>query len=156
MKKVVIILTALIFLIGCSNKGGGKSSGIKLPEVADTISDLRQLPRVLAAYGKPDTSTGVDFLWVKLVNDTFRNPETKKVEYVAKKELWGIPKYITDTAIDANTKQPIYDSVNKQWVMLTLPAFDRTISADSVRWRNLAGVPLDSMTQRGFWKKNRD
>lgn len=153
MKRTFLlaILFSIVF-IACKS-GGGKSSGVRLPEVADTVTDLRQLPRVLAAYGKPDSSTGVDFLWVKLVNDTFRNEETKKVEYVRRTAIWALPKYITDTAIDAKTQQPIYDTANKKWVMLTLPAFDRTISRDSVRWEGLEGVPMDSILTRGFWKK---
>lgn len=147
---LILLLTTIIFFSCKSN--GGKGSGVKLPEVSDTVKDLRQLPRVLAAYGKPDSSTGVDFLWVKQINDTFRNEETKEVEYVRRTEVWGLPKYITDTAVDAKTLKPIYDTANKKWVMLTLPAFDRQISADSVRWKNLEGIPMDSILTRGFWK----
>lgn len=160
MKRITTLIALLlttIILFSCSSNGGGKASSgkVRLPEVSDTVSDLRQLPRVFAAYGKPDSSTGVDFLWVKIIDGIKTDSATGK-KSISTEIVWGIPKYITDTAIDAKTRQPIYDTVNKRYVMLTLPAFDRQIHNDSVRWRNLEGVPMDSILTRDFWKKNRD
>jgi len=146
MKRLLIILTTLFFLVSCGNKKGGNAGGPQIPVVPDSVN----APRVFARFLKPDSTIGIDFLWCK-IGESIKREGSKKT--IVTDTTFGLPKYITDTAIDATTRKPIYDSVNKKYVMLTLPALDRIIGKDSVQVVGLECVPLDSLTKRSTWNK---
>jgi len=143
MKKIALILTAYVFLISCNSKKGGNTGGPHIPVVPDSVN----APRVFARFLKPDSTIGIDFLWCKIGRSIDSNDK------VVKDTFFGLPRYVTDTAIDAATKKPIYDSIKNEYVMLTLPVLDRMIRKDSVQITNLECIPLDSITKRSTWNK---
>lgn len=147
MKKCLFIIASLCFLAACnSSKNKGSANGPQIPVVPDSVDP----PRIIANFLKRDTTAGkvgCDFIWAKIGKSIDSNDKVKRDTF------YGIPKYIVDTAMDPKTKQPVYDTTNKKYVMVTIPVLDYVISKDSVNIYNIERVPYDSLLRRSAWRK---
>ena len=132
MKKALFVFVAFV-LFSCSKK---KNTKAEIAQPGDAT--------VFAIYTNPDSTKTAAIMFRRIVK-SIAYDSVKKKEYIALDTLWGVPKFLNRPFLDSAGKA-ILDSTGKP-IIDTRPTYF-LIKKDSVRWRGVEGVSMDSLLKK--------
>lgn len=132
-KKVTYIFISLFILVSCSSK---KKTTNQFAKPGDAT--------VFGIYTSADSTKTAAIMFRRIVK-TIAYDSVKRQEFISIDTLWGLPKFLNLPLTDTSGKS-VLDSTGKP-VIDTRPTYF-LISKDSVRWKNIEGIPMDSLLRK--------